>query len=131
MAAECIFTCPVCGFKVAYWDEGKSYIAGPDGQRHYWYHPGEHLQWLKIFRLFVQYPTEADISNILREHGGTEDKHLCRACCGTTFLDLRKDTLNCRHCGSAELILVSQLAGQGCPTCHRSRFGAQRYGAIG
>jgi len=34
-------TCPVCGFEVADWDAGKPCIAGPDGQRHYWYHPGE------------------------------------------------------------------------------------------
>jgi hypothetical protein len=66
----------------------------------------------------------------MREHGGTEEKHLCRTCCATTFVGTCMDKLKYGYWGSSDQVLVSQLAGQRCPTCHPNKFGAQWYRAI-
>jgi DNA-directed RNA polymerase subunit RPC12/RpoP len=81
MAEQTTFTCKKCGYQVESWSDGNPYIQGPNGKRHYYYHPCEDDQIRDIVgKILKRDPSEAEIREMLDNHSGNEADYLCLEC---------------------------------------------------
>jgi DNA-directed RNA polymerase subunit RPC12/RpoP len=124
MAALTEFTCSHCHFRIESWSDGKPYLRGSDGQRHYFYHPCEPDAWEERFQIEHHRPsgTQAELHAFVEARVGLESHYLCMHCGRQTHRDPKHDSLRCTGCGKARLKNTDYLEAKRCPKCRQGTF---------
>lgn len=118
------FTCDNCGIKIESWSDGKPYLRGPDGKRHYFYHPGERYVWERRYEAETGCPApdHETLMAFVRTRVGNEGHYLCMHCGEQTWRDSHYDPMICTSCGKSELFSAPRLENQNCPKCRTGIF---------
>lgn len=124
MAALTEFTCSHCHFRIDSWSDGKPYLRGSDGGRHYFYHPGEYYAWDERFLIEHHRPsaTQAELHAFVEARVGHESHYLCLHCGRQMHRDPLQDSLRCTGCGKSRLKDTCELEDEPCPKCRQGTF---------
>jgi hypothetical protein len=130
MSALTEYTCSHCHFRVESWSDGKHYLCGSDGRRHYYFHPCEPDAWEERFQAENHRPatTQQELLAFVDAHAGHESHFLCLHCGRQTHRDPKHDSLRCSGCRKLQLKDTNDLANESCPKCRQGTFHGEMTG---
>ena len=106
------------------WGEGNPYALGPDGKRHYYYHPSDEDTIEFVARLWPETKglTDSELMEFMRPQLGNEPDAYCKKCDQIFHVAQKGRTPACPECGSKQTILALNIPEKVCPKCKKGRF---------
>ena len=124
MSAEYRYRCPSCGFQIEFWDDGRQFILDDDGNRHYFYHPGERevIDAVVAKSKWAQGLSQEQIWDEIDTHIGRQIETICLQCGATARRTEGSRPRPCRKCKSRDVPPFENLIGKHCPKCQQGIF---------